>query len=104
MYPTLQDLVSWAPPLDTHSFFVALALAVAGIVFMREKRRRNVRDHRIAYVVLGALMGPPFLARLGPWFRTGDLPKTVPLADRLMFATEPFLGPFFVAWLGVTMA
>ena len=27
MFPTLQDLFGWAPPLDTHSVFVALGLA-----------------------------------------------------------------------------
>ena len=28
MFPTLQDLLGWGPPIDTHSAFVALALGV----------------------------------------------------------------------------
>jgi len=104
MYPTLQDLVSWAPPLDTHSFFVALALAVAGIVFMREKRRRNVRDHRIAYVVLGALMGAAIFARLGTWLQHVDLAQNVSFAEQMMFGNASILSALFGAWLGVHIA
>ncbi len=47
-----------APPLETHGFFVALGLGAAGIVFLIERRRRAVTDPpRIAYLVLGALLG-----------------------------------------------
>lgn len=104
MYPTLQDLVSWAPPLDTHSFFVALALAVAGVVFMREKRRRNVRDHRIAYVVLGALMGAAIFARLGTWLQHVDLAQNASFAEQMMFGNASILSALFGAWLGVHIA
>ena len=57
MFPTLHDLFGWGPPIDTHSAFVAVGIAAAGVVFLIEKRRRGISDPRIPYIVLGALAG-----------------------------------------------
>ena len=65
MFPTLQDLLGWGPRIDTHSAFVACGMLAAGVVFLIERRRRQVTDHRIWYLVLGALAGASLLARLG---------------------------------------
>lgn len=104
MYPTLQDLVSWAPPLDTHSFFVALAIGAASLVFVAEKRRRNVRDHRISYVVLGALVGAAIFARLGTWFQHWDWSENASVSEQLLTGNASILSGLFGAWLGVHVA
>ena len=65
MFPTLQDLFGWGPPIDTHSAFVALGMIAAGVVFLIEKRRRGVTDPRIPYLVLGALAGAATGLNLG---------------------------------------
>ena len=50
MFPTLG-------PLPTHDVFVGLGVLAAVVVFVAEARRRDQTDERIAYVVLGALVG-----------------------------------------------
>lgn len=104
MYPTLSDLVSWAPPIDTHSFFVALAILAGVAVFLVEKRRRQVRDERIAYIVLGALAGAAIFARLGTWFQHVDLSKNASFTEQLFTGNASILSGLFGAWLGVHIA
>lgn len=104
MYPTLNDLVGWAPPIDTHSFFVGLAVLAAGAVFLTEKRRRRVQDHRIAYIVLGALAGAAVFARLGTWFQHVDFSKNATFSEQLLYGNASILSGLFGAWLGVHIA
>lgn len=104
MFPTLQDLVPWLPPLGTHSVFVALGLAAAGAVFLVEKRRRGVSDPRIAYIVLGALVGAAVFSRLGTWAQHLDLSRNLSLVDQLAFGNASMLSALVGAWLGVHVA
>lgn len=104
MFPTLQDLVPWLPPLGTHSVFVALGLAAAGAVFLVEKRRRGVTDPRIAYIVLGALVGAAVFSRLGTWAQHLDLSRNLSLVDQLAFGNASMLSALVGAWLGVHVA
>lgn len=104
MFPTLNDLVPGVPPIDTHSFFVALALIAAAVVFAIERRRRGVTDHRIAYLVLGALAGAAIMSRLGTWAQHLDLSKNLDLADQLLHGNASILSALVGAWLGVHVA
>jgi len=104
VFPTLQDLVPWLPPLGTHSVFVALGLVAAGVVFLIEKRRRGVRDPRIPYIVLGALAGAALLSRLGTWAQHLDPTKNLSLVDQLAYGNASMLSALVGAWLGVHVA
>ncbi|BDV31883.1 prolipoprotein diacylglyceryl transferase [Microbacterium terricola] len=104
MFPTLQDLAPWLPPLGTHSVFVALGLAAAGIVFLIERRRRGVTDPRIPYIVLGALAGAALLSRLGTWAQHLDPSKNLSLIDQLAYGNASMLSALVGAWLGVHVA
>lgn len=101
MYPTLSDLAPWLPPLGTHSVFVALGVAAAGVVFLVEKRRRAVKDPRIAYIVLGALAGAAILSRLGTWAQHLDPTRNLSLIDQLAYGNASMLSALVGAWLGV---
>src|SRR5690606_10948160 len=104
MFPTLSDLVPWLPAVDTHSTFVALGLAAAGIVFLIEKRRRQVTDHRIAYIVLGALIGAAVLSRLGTWVQHLEPTQNLSQIDQLARGNASVLSALVGAWLGVHIA
>ena len=81
MFPTVQDLFGWAPPLDTHSVFVALGLCGAGVVFLIESRRRpgpevlagHSPTSKRASVVLPEADGPTTTST-----SPGDKPKLTP--------------------------
>ncbi len=104
MFPTLSDLVPWLPAVDSHSVFVGLGVLAAGIVFTIEKRRRAVTDHRIAYLVLGALVGAAVFARLGTWAQHLDPAKNLSLVDQLAYGNASMLSALVGAWLGVHVA
>jgi prolipoprotein diacylglyceryltransferase len=104
MFPTLSDLLPWLPAVDTHSTFVALGLVAAGIVFLIEKRRRGVTDHRIAYLVLGALIGAAVLSRLGTWAQHLDPSQNLTLIEQLSRGNASMLSALVGAWLGVHIA
>jgi uncharacterized membrane protein YfcA len=83
VFPTLHDLLGWGPPLDTHSTFVALGMAAAGVIFLLESRRRGITDPRIPYLVLGALAGAAIAARLGTWAQHLDPSRNLNLLEQL---------------------
>ena len=104
MFPTLQDLAAWLPPIDTHSTFVALGLLAGGVVFVLEKRRRGVSDDRVWYLMLGALAGAAVLARLGTWAQHLDPTRNLSLIDQLAYGNASMLSALVGAWLGVHVA
>lgn len=104
MFPTLRDLVPWLPPWDTHSVFVALGIGAAGVIFLIEKRRRGVTDHRIVYLVLGALLGAAVMSRLGTWAQHLDPTQNLSLIDQLARGNASMLSALVGAWLGVHVA
>jgi prolipoprotein diacylglyceryltransferase len=104
MFPTLQDLFGWAPPLDTHSVFVALGLCGAGIVFLIESRRRDQTDPRLAYLVLGALAGAAIASRLGTWAQHLDPTQNLSLMEQLIHGHASMLSALVGAWIGVRVA
>ncbi|QEW02561.1 prolipoprotein diacylglyceryl transferase [Microbacterium lushaniae] len=104
MFPTLRDLIPWLPPVDTHAVFVALGLGAAGVVFLVERRRRGVSDPRVAYIVLGALMGAAVFSRLGTWAQHLDPSRNLSLIDQLAYGNASMLSALVGAWLGVHVA
>lgn len=104
MFPTLQDLLGWGPPIGTHSAFVALGLAAAGVVFLIESRRRRVTDPRLPYLVLGALAGAALFSRLGTWAQHLDPSRNLSLFEQLAFGHASMLSAMVGAWLGVHVA
>ena len=104
MFPTLQDLAPWLPPLGSHEVFVALGLLAAGVVFLIEKRRRGVSDPRVPYLVLGALAGAAVFSRLGTWAQHLDPSQNLSLIDQLAHGNASMLSALVGAWLGVHVA
>ena len=104
MFPTLQDLAPWLPPLGSHEVFVALGLLAAGVVFLIERRRRGVSDPRVPYLVLGALAGAAVFSRLGTWAQHLDPTQNLSLIDQLAHGNASMLSALVGAWLGVHVA
>ena len=104
MFPTLQDLSPWLPPLGSHEVFVALGLLAAGVVFLIERRRRGISDPRVPYLVLGALAGAAVFSRLGTWAQHLDPSKNLSLIDQLAHGNASMLSALVGAWLGVHVA
>ncbi|MGW9631793.1 prolipoprotein diacylglyceryl transferase [Agromyces sp. NPDC055520] len=104
MYPTLPDLLGWGPPVDTHAVFVALGLVAAGLVFVVESRRRGQTDHRVAYLVLGALAGAALFSRLGTWAQHLDPSQNLDFVGQLARGNASVLSALVGAWLGVHVA
>lgn len=104
MFPHLSDLLGFGPPLDTHGVFVALGLAVGGLVFALESRRRGVHDPRIPALVLGALAGAAVFARLGTWAQHLDPSQNLSLNEQLLAGNASILSALVGAWLGVHVA
>ncbi|KRC62060.1 diacylglyceryl transferase [Agromyces sp. Root81] len=100
----MPDLLGWGPPIDTHSAFVALGMAAAGIVFIVESRRRGQTDPRIGYLVLGALAGAALAARLGTWMQHLDFSRNLDLVEQLTRGHASVLSALVGAWLGVHVA
>lgn len=101
MFPHLNDLLGFGPPLDTHGVFVALGLAAGGVVFWLEARRRDVTDPRIPYLVIGALVGAAIFARLGTWAQHLDPRENLNLVEQALHGNASILGALVGAWLGV---
>lgn len=94
MYPTLGVVA-------THQLFVMLGVVVAGIVFTIEARRRGQTDERLAFVILGALVGGAVFMRLGTWFQHVDLRTNASLIEQWAYGNRSILGGLVGAWLGV---
>ncbi len=101
MDPTLGDLFGIALALPTHDTFVGLGVLVAIAVFIIEARRRRANDHRLLYVVTGALVGGAIFMRLGPILQHIDLRAPPSLAEQWVYGNRSVLGGLFGAWLGV---
>jgi phosphatidylglycerol---prolipoprotein diacylglyceryl transferase len=52
-------------PIPTHDFFVLLGTAAAFALFVHEAHRRDRLDHRLLWVVAGALLGGAIGAKVG---------------------------------------
>lgn len=94
MFPTLG-------PIPTHALFVGLGVLAAVVVFLLEARRRHQTDDKIAYVVLGALIGGAVFMRLGTWMQHLDLRQNASLVEQWLYGNRSILGGLFGAWLGV---
>lgn len=104
MYPHLDDLFGFGPPLETHGFFVALGLLAGGAVFWWEARRTGTRDPRIPALVLGALAGAALFSRLGTWAQHLDPTKNMSLGEQLLAGNASILSALVGAWAGVHVA
>lgn len=104
MYPTLDTLLGWGLPLETHGVFETLGMALGGLVFFVEARRRGIRDPRVPYLVLGALVGAVVLARLGTWAQHLDPSKNLSFFEQLARGNASILSALVGAWLGVHIA
>jgi phosphatidylglycerol:prolipoprotein diacylglycerol transferase len=97
MYPTLG-------PLPTHELFVLLGVLAAGVVFALEAMRRGQTDERLAFVIMGAVVGGAVLMRLGTWLQHVDLRDNASLAEQWLYGNRSILGGLVGAWLGVHVA
>ena len=61
-------------------------------------------DHRIAYLVLGALVGAAVFSRLGTWAQHIDPTQNLSLVDQLAYGNASMLSALVGAWLGVHVA
>ena len=104
MYPTIGDLLGIRLPVSTHALFLAVALAVAALVFRAQARRLGQSDEAILYVVLGALLGGGVFMRLGTWLQHLDLRRNASLAEQWAYGNKSIIGGLFGAWLGVHIA
>lgn len=104
MFPTLTDLFGFGPPIETHGFFEGVGLLAGGLVFWIEARRRGVKDPRIPYLVLGALVGAAIFARLGTWAQHLDPSKNLSLGEQLLSGNASILSALVGAWAGVHVA
>jgi prolipoprotein diacylglyceryltransferase len=102
MYPVLWHV--GPVPIQTHDAFVALGIAVAGLVFWYEVRRRGVRDERLWYVVTGALFGGALLGRLGTWAQHLDPRHNASLAAQWLYGNRSILSGMVGAYLGALVA
>ncbi|TAL28000.1 MAG: diacylglyceryl transferase, partial [Phenylobacterium sp.] len=97
MYPTLG-------PVPTHELFVLLGVLAAGAVFAVEARRRGQTDERLAFVILGAVLGGAIFMRMGTWLQHVDLRDNASLAEQWLYGNRSILGGLVGAWLGVHVA
>jgi phosphatidylglycerol---prolipoprotein diacylglyceryl transferase len=97
VYPTMG-------PIPTHPLFVGLGVLAAFVVFVVEARRRGQTDEKMAYVVLGALLGGAVFMRLGTWLQHLDLRQNASLGEQWLYGNRSILGGLFGAWLGVHVA
>lgn len=106
MYPDLGDLLgidlsAVGVSFDTHGVFVALGLAAGGLVFWLESKRRGVRDQRMPFLVLGALIGAAIFARLGTWVQHLDPTQNLSFVEQMLRGNASILSALVGAWLGV---
>ncbi|MBM7506138.1 prolipoprotein diacylglyceryl transferase [Agromyces aurantiacus] len=104
MAATLGSFWSALPPIDTHALFVALGLAVGGLVFLREQRRRGVADPRIPALLAGTLLGAAVFSRLGTWAQHLDPRENLTLLEQLARGNASILSALVGAWLGLHVA
>lgn len=90
--------------IGTHDVLVALGIAVAGLVFWAEVRRRGVRDERLWYVVAGALVGGALLGRLGTWAQHLDPRDNASLAEQWLYGNRSILSGLVGAYVGALVA
>ncbi|MEU1973310.1 prolipoprotein diacylglyceryl transferase family protein [Microbacterium sp. NPDC019599] len=103
MFPTLAEL-GIPIPFDTHSAFVGLGMAVAGLIFLVESRRRGQTDERMVYIVLGAVAGAAIFMRLGTWAQHIDPSRNLNVFEQLAYGHASMLSALVGAWLGVHVA
>lgn len=102
MYP---ELARFGPiQVGPHDLFVALGIAVAGLVFWYEARRRRVGDDRLWYVVAGALVGGALLGRLGTWLQHLDPRQNATLVEQWLYGNRSILSGLLGAYLGALVA
>lgn len=104
MFPTTDTLLGFGPAIDTHSAFVMLGLAVAGLLYWWELRRRRVSDPRMPWLVMGALVGGSIMARLGTWVQHLDFSQNLPFTEHMIRGNASILSGLVGAWLGVHVA
>ncbi|WP_327088349.1 prolipoprotein diacylglyceryl transferase [Nonomuraea sp. NBC_01738] len=84
--------------MPTHEIFVALGVAAAAVVFVREGRRRGALNEHALMAVTGALVGGAIGMRLAGWLETLDL------QDLWLYGSRSILGGLTGAYLGVLIA
>ncbi len=90
----------WGVP--THEFFVALGVAVAGLVYLYEARRRGMLTEQTAWVAVGAMIGGAVLAKVGSaWRFVGD-GNTI--TELYLYGGRTILGGLAGAYLGALVA
>ena len=95
----LFEVFGWGVP--THEFFVALGVAVAGVVYLYEARRRDILTEQTAWVAVGALLGGALLAKVGSaWRFVGD---GTTITELYLYGGRTILGGLAGAYLGAVV-
>ncbi|WP_084962791.1 prolipoprotein diacylglyceryl transferase [Thermoactinospora rubra] len=81
-----------------HELFVALGVAVASVVFVREARRRGALNEQSLVTVAGALVGGAVGMRLAGFAETLDL------GELWLYGSRSILGGLTGAYVGVLVA
>eukprot|EP01032_Pedospumella_encystans_P030616 gene30616-34554_t len=81
-----------------------VGVIVAGAVFTLETRRRGQTDERLAFVILGAVVGGAVFMRMGTWLQHVDLRDNASFAEQWLYGNRSILGGLVGAWLGVHVA
>ena len=88
----------------THGAFVALGVAVAGLVLAAEVRHRRRADFRLWYLVAGALVGGALLERLGTWVRHLPPGANAGPVEQWVSGSRSILSGLVGAYAGVLLA
>lgn len=87
-----------------HGVFVGLGVAVAGVVFFLEARRRGALGEQSLIAVTGALVGGAIGMRLSGFLEHLDPRVNPTLAEAWMFGSRSILGGLAGAYVGVLVA
>lgn len=91
-------------PIPTHDLFLLLGVATATAVFVLEARRRRMRDPRLAWVVMGALLGGAVMAKASTAWRYVATDPDPSLAGSLLYGGKSILGGLAGAYVGALVA
>jgi phosphatidylglycerol---prolipoprotein diacylglyceryl transferase len=86
--------------VPTHDAFVLLGVAAATLLFVIEARRRQVRDPRIWWVVMGALVGGAVVAKASTAWRYLASDPDPSVAGVLLYGGKSVLGGLAGAYVG----
>jgi len=99
VHPVLVEL--WGVSVRSHEFFVALGVALAGLVVWLEARRRRLVSDGLLVAVAAGLIGGALGMRAAGLVRSLDPTHNPPLAAAWQYGAKSILGGLTGAYVGV---